>query len=82
MTAACRVFGHQPTFSTDDTMMSWECRRCGGERGSKQYASAADAKRYATAFNRRDSDDLGRRAPILGLLPLRLWRWLQRRNTG
>jgi hypothetical protein len=57
--------------------MVWECERGCGDGGSKTYLSAADAQRYATAFDRRDSADLGRRAPLLGLFPLRLWRRLK-----
>ena len=30
------------------------------------------------SFNRRDTDDLGKRAPLIGLLPLRLWRRFRR----
>jgi hypothetical protein len=30
------------------------------------------------SFNRRDTDDLGKRAPLVGLLPLRLWRRFRR----
>jgi hypothetical protein len=75
---ACTVFGHRPVFDADDATMRWHCYRCGGQAGSKTYRSAADAQRYAAAFNRRDDDDLGKRAPLLGLLPLRLWRLLKR----
>ena len=57
--------------------MRWECERGCGAGGEKSYASAADAQRYARAFNRRDSDDIGRR-PTLSLLPL----WLGRRVGG
>jgi hypothetical protein len=81
VSGACRVFGHQPVFSTDGPVMNWECGRCGGERGSKAYTSPEAATRYAAAFNRRDSDDLGKRAPLLGLLPLRLWRMAQQRRS-
>ena len=42
-------------------------------RGEKTYASAAEARRYATAFDREDSDELGKRSP-LSLLPLRFAR--------
>ncbi|AKS36543.1 hypothetical protein AFA91_22135 [Mycolicibacterium goodii] len=59
--------------------MRWECARCGGARGAKDYAEAADAQRFAAAFNKRDTDTIGERAPLLGLLPLRLWRKLSRR---
>jgi hypothetical protein len=71
---ACRVFGHQPTFHTDGRTMRWACERCGQESGTKEYASAAEADRFAAAFNKRDADDLGKRAPLIGLFPLRLWR--------
>ena len=58
--------------------MSWSCVRCGAG-GEKRYATDADAERYAQAFDREDRDDLGRRAPLIGLLPLRLWRlWRDR----
>ncbi|MEV3905720.1 hypothetical protein AB0K11_25655 [Mycobacterium sp. NPDC050551] len=83
MTVACRVFGHNPSFNAEGPVMRWACARCGGDAGEKEYPTAAHATRYATAFNRRDADDLGRRAPLLGLLPLRLWRRLRRRDgTG
>ncbi len=53
--------------------MRWECERECGFEGSKPYASAAEARRYAAALDREDADDLGRRAP-LSLSPLRLTR--------
>ena len=53
--------------------MRWECDRC-GDGGSKRYASAEDAQRYAAAFDRRDASDTGKR-PLLSLLPL----WLARK---
>lgn len=46
----------------------------------QEGGSPDDARRYAAAFNRRDSDDLGKRAPLLGLLPLRVWRRFARRR--
>jgi hypothetical protein len=59
--------------------MSWSCERCGECGGSKQYGSAAEADRYARNFDREDRDALGRRAPLIGLLPLRVWRaWRDR----
>lgn len=58
--------------------MSWECERgCGEGSGQKTYSTAAEAERFARAFDRKDSDDLGRRAPFIGLLPLRIWRRLR-----
>jgi hypothetical protein len=46
------------------------------------YASADDAARYARAFDREDSEDLGRRAPLVGLFPLRILRAVRRRKRG
>jgi hypothetical protein len=58
--------------------MYWECARgCGQARGSKIYPTEAQARRYAAAFDRRDGRELGKRAPLLGLLPLRLWHKLR-----
>lgn len=74
----CVVFGHDYTFSADGPMMMWQCSRDCGSGGSKAYLSATDASRYARAFDRRDTDDLGRRAPLIGLLPLRILRWIRR----
>ncbi|MCV7222363.1 DUF1660 family phage protein [Mycolicibacterium elephantis] len=78
MTLACRVFGHQPTFAVDGATMRWSCERCGQAAGAKQYRTAEEASRYAAAFNKRDADELGKRAPLIGLLPLRLWRRFRR----
>lgn len=79
MPAGCAVFGHDPEFRSDGTTLRWECRRQGcDDGGSKTYPSADDAARYAAAFNRRDSEAIGKRAPLIGLLPLRLWHWLRR----
>jgi hypothetical protein len=54
--------------------MRWACHRCGQAAGAKEYPTADEARRYADAFNKRDADDVGKRAPLIGLLPLRLWR--------
>jgi hypothetical protein len=62
--------------------MVWECGRGCGAGGSKVYPSAADARRYAIAFDVEDSDELGRRAPFLGMFPLRLAHALRRRRGG
>lgn len=78
----CMVFGHDHTFRADGPTMRWECRRGCGAGGSKTYPSTLDAARYASAFDRRDTKDVGRRAPLIGLLPLRLWRHFQDRNKG
>lgn len=59
--------------------MHWSCARGCGASGEKLYPTAEHAKRYAENFDREDRDDLGRRGPLIGLLPLRLWRWLRSR---
>lgn len=60
--------------------MTWQCERHCGARGSKDYATAAAASRYAAAFDREDSEALGRRAPLIGLLPLRIARIVRGRR--
>ena len=72
--ASCRVFGHRYRFWHEDRTMHWQCQRGCGAGGTKLYDTAAEAGRYARAFDREDRDDLGRRAPLVGLLPLRLGR--------
>jgi hypothetical protein len=57
--------------------MVWRCERGCGAGGVKTYADPAAAARFAAAFDRHT--ELGRRAPLVGLLPLRLWRALRRR---
>ncbi len=71
--------GHRFRFRAEGSVMRWECARCGAG-GSKAYATAADASRYARAFDREDREDIGRRAPLVGLLPLRLLSVLRRRR--
>jgi hypothetical protein len=75
---ACRLLGHQYRFQAEGRTMRWVCQRRCGAGGEKVYETAAQARRYAGAFDRRDSDELGRRAPLIGLLPLRIWRALRR----
>jgi hypothetical protein len=76
----CRVLGHRFRFTADGTSMRWECQRGCGAGGCKRYPAAQDARRYARAFDREDRRDLGRRAPLVGLLPLRIARKLRRRG--
>jgi hypothetical protein len=76
---ACSLLGHRYRFRAEGTTMILECERCGESR-SKSYESAAEAERYARAFDREDREDLGRRAPLIGLLPLRVYKsWRDRR---
>jgi hypothetical protein len=75
---ACRLMGHRPRFRVAGRTMQWECERgCGQASGCKTYATATQARRYAAAFDRRDTSELGKRAPLIGLLPLRLWHRLR-----
>lgn len=62
--------------------MRWSCERGCGEAGEKAYRSDADAARYAAAFDRSGTRTLGRRAPLFGLFPLRVWHWLRARRSG
>lgn len=75
---ACRILGHDYSFDSEGHTMRWRCTRGCAAGGSKAYSSAKAAERYATALDRRDTEDLGRRAPLIGLLPLRLWRRFSR----
>jgi hypothetical protein len=77
----CRLLGHRLQFWADGETMRWECERECGLTGEKRYASAAEAQRYARAFDRRDADDLGKR-PTLSLLPMWLARRVGRRSGG
>ena len=76
----CRLLGHRFRFEADGETMRWRCERGCGAGGEKRYERAADAARYARAFDREDREDLGRRAPLFGLFPLRLVRVLRRRR--
>jgi hypothetical protein len=77
----CRLFGHRFRFASERETMRWRCARDCGATGSKRYATAQDAARFAQAFGREDRDDLGRRAGF-GLLPLRLIRAARRGTRG
>ena len=70
----CSLLGHRFRFEAEGETMRWECQRGCGAGGSKRYATAAEARRYAQAFDRRDAEDVGKR-PLLSLLPL----WLARK---
>jgi hypothetical protein len=78
----CHVLGHHFRFSSEADSLAWRCERGCGAGGSKKYGSAEDASRYARAFDREDSADLGRRAPLFGLFPLRILRAFRRRKDG
>jgi hypothetical protein len=74
----CRLLGHRFRFSSEAETLRWRCERGCGAGGDKRYPSAEDADRYARAFDRADTEDLGRRAPLVGLFPLRLLRAVRR----
>lgn len=76
----CRLLGHRFRFTATGSTMTWRCERGCGAGGSKTYPTAADARRYAAAFDHEDVDDLGSRAPLLGLFPLRILRALRHRK--
>jgi hypothetical protein len=76
----CRLLGHRYRFGSDGATMRWDCERCGAVGGEKRYPTAADAERYAREFDREDRDALGRRAPLVGLFPLRIARALKQRR--
>ncbi|MEO9138928.1 MAG: hypothetical protein ABI345_07655 [Jatrophihabitans sp.] len=70
---ACHIFGHRYRFSAEGTVLSWHCQRGCKAGGTKNYTSTAAAARYARVFDREDSADIGRRAPLIALFPLRVW---------
>lgn len=73
----CGLFGHRYRFHSDGPTMVWRCQRGCGAGGTKTYPDPATAARFAAAFDREDHTDLGARAPLICLLPLRLWRALR-----
>lgn len=74
---ACRLKGHDIRFSSDGRTLRWSCARACGEGGEKTYGTAAEARRYAAAFDRRDSDRVGDH-PTLSTLPV----WVARKLRG
>jgi hypothetical protein len=79
--AACRLFGHRFRFAAESATLRWTCARCGASGGEKTYESAEDAQRFARAFDREDRADLGRRAPLVAGLPLRIAAFVRRRRV-
>jgi hypothetical protein len=76
----CRISGHRFRFTADGDTMTWRCVRDCGAGGTKRYPSPSDAARYASALDHEDRTDLGRRAPLVGLFPLRLARAMRSRR--
>jgi hypothetical protein len=77
---SCRLLGHRYRFQAEGATMRWACERDCGAGGSKEYGSTEEAARYAAAFDREDRSELGRRAPLLGMFPLRMWWTLRNRR--
>jgi len=75
-----RVFGHRYRFAAEGSTMRWTCARCGSAGGEKTYSTGEEAARYARAFDREDRDDIGRRAPLVAGLALRVIRLVRRRR--
>ena len=60
--------------------MMWDCERCDTIGGVKEYGSPERARKFAAAFDVEDNEDVGRRAPLLGMFPLRMARYLRRKS--
>ena len=76
----CRILGHRYRFWAEGSIMRWECQRVCDAGGHETYDSPAAPRRYAAAFDREDRDELGRRAPVPGMFPLRLWHKTRKRS--
>ena len=77
----CRLLGHRFRFTSEGDTMRWRCERGCGAGGAKRYETAAEAARFARAFDREDRQDQGRRAPV-ALFPLRLARAARQRRRA
>ncbi len=73
----CRLLGHRFRFRAEGPELVWWCERGCGAGARRRYADEDSAWRYARAFDREDADDVGVRAPLIGMLPLRMWRALR-----
>ena len=79
---SCRLLGHRYRFDAEGSTMRWACERGCGAGGEKVYASAARrAPLRAPPSTATTATDIGRRAPLFGLLPLRVWRALVDRRA-
>jgi hypothetical protein len=76
----CRILGHRFRFSNQGRELLWTCEHGCGIGGRKLYPTPEQARRYAASFNREDRENLGRRAPLVGLFPLRLLRSTRKRG--
>jgi hypothetical protein len=78
----CDLLGHRHRFTAREAVVTWSCERCGHRGGEKVYPTPAEAARFARAFDREDREDIGRRAPLVGLLPLRIARMFRRQHAA
>lgn len=78
---SCRLFGHRYRFGAEGATMRWSCERVCGGGGEKEYPTEAEARRFAPAFDYDERGSTGRRAPLFGLLPLRMARLLADRAS-
>ena len=72
----CRVFGHRYRFRAEGATMRWSCERGCGAGGEKEYPTAEEASHFARAFDFDERGSTGKRAPLFGLMPLRIGRML------
>ncbi|WP_007025868.1 hypothetical protein [Saccharomonospora iraqiensis] len=77
----CRLLGHRFRFTSAGATMRWACARGCGAEGAKTYPTPEAAHHYATVFDREDRADLGRRAPLVAGIPLRVAHALRSRRT-
>jgi hypothetical protein len=68
------MLGHRYRFAADGRVMRWHCTRGCDAGGEKTYATAEEAERYAAALDRGGDPDAGGAPPLLGALPVWLWR--------
>ena len=79
---SCRLLDHRHRFRSEGAATTWACERGCGPAAPRSTPRPAPAAHYAAAFDRPASGDLGRKAPLLGMFPLRVWRWLRQRREG
>jgi hypothetical protein len=77
----CLLLGHRFRFTSSAEVMRWSCQRGCGAGGMKRYSTSQQARRYAERFDREDREQLGRRAPLVAGLPLRLMHLLRRNGA-
>ena len=77
----CRLLGHRLRFQAEGRVLVWTCERGCTARGEKTYDSADQAARYALHLDRDVRRQLGKRAPLLGMFPLRIIHSLRRRGA-